>query len=410
MKQHKNIILIVFFILNLSCKGCPQEPEIRNPDPAGAGSADAKLEELNLVSGRYWHLKGKVGDVPVTMDLIQTGVVSKTSDEDDEESGDLAGCGSYYEDKKGLPHQLFCKWGDGGSLQVTVGIDEEAAGSFDGKLSPEGVFLGTWQGGKKEQQFLLKENAEGGSVRLDLVSFRGESPLFTNVEKSPKAVISITLLSPQKDGAANADFLNKNFFRYVEPGSEELSVFLTRDEFIKKTAETFFTDYHENNKEEDEESLKNEDGTFGSDLSYQSIITDTVLYNEANFLSVGRFAFDYSGGAHGNYSTAFSVYDLSTHKVITLDDIISVDSEILKKALEKAAKKQLTDGKTSLGDILNSETFDPTLNIALTNKGVLFAYAPYEIASFAQGEIRLFVPFEEIKEALKPEFKKRMGL
>jgi hypothetical protein len=42
-----------------------------------------------------------------------------------------------------------------------------------------------------------------------------------------------------------------------------------------------------------------------------------------------------------------------------------------------------------------------THNVFLAPGGVVFIYQPYEIASFAQGEIRVFLPFSELRPLLR---------
>lgn len=52
----------------------------------------------------------------------------------------------------------------------------------------------------------------------------------------------------------------------------------------------------------------------------------------------------------------------------------------------------------------------PNGNFILTHKGITFNYTPYEIASYAEGEVLLFVPYSSIKELLTPAFKQRMNM
>jgi len=42
-----------------------------------------------------------------------------------------------------------------------------------------------------------------------------------------------------------------------------------------------------------------------------------------------------------------------------------------------------------------------THNVFLTNGGAVFTYQPYEIASYAQGELAVFVPLSELRPLLR---------
>jgi hypothetical protein len=52
----------------------------------------------------------------------------------------------------------------------------------------------------------------------------------------------------------------------------------------------------------------------------------------------------------------------------------------------------------------------PTANVYLSNTGLTFVYNPYEIASYADGQISLFLPYKKLMPFLTPEFKERMKL
>ena len=54
-----------------------------------------------------------------------------------------------------------------------------------------------------------------------------------------------------------------------------------------------------------------------------------------------------------------------------------------------------------LDEMLLVEQMTLTRNVYLTPGGVVFIYLPYEIASYAQGEIRLFIPYSELRGLLR---------
>ncbi|WP_414654756.1 RsiV family protein [Hymenobacter sp.] len=58
---------------------------------------------------------------------------------------------------------------------------------------------------------------------------------------------------------------------------------------------------------------------------------------------------------------------------------------------------------TKLDEFLFMKKMPVSHNIFLTSSGAVFIYTPYEIASFAQGEIRLFIPLKQLRPFIKSD-------
>ena len=70
--------------------------------------------------------------------------------------------------------------------------------------------------------------------------------------------------------------------------------------------------------------------------------------------------------------------------------------------LEQSVRRTLKQpASVPLGQFLFVKKMPVTHNVYLTSGGAVFIYTPYEIASYAQGEIRLFVPREQLQPFLK---------
>lgn len=136
------------------------------------------------------------------------------------------------------------------------------------------------------------------------------------------------------------------------------------------------------------------------DENYSSTLT--VIYNKKNIAVTEEFTYLYSGGAHGNYGVSYKTYDTLSNKLITFSDFFDED---VYSSLEKLVKKDLNARSINLfgNDIYVTE------NIYFTEKGVMFVYNPYEIASYADGIITVFIPYEKIPKnmILKNEITER---
>jgi hypothetical protein len=136
-----------------------------------------------------------------------------------------------------------------------------------------------------------------------------------------------------------------------------------------------------------------------------------VNYNQNGFVVFEFFGYQYMGGAHGIYGSTFLCVDVQTKKVWNLKDIMHADTIKLMKIIEDEAHRIFNIPKDSaLSNGLLVDTIPVTTNCYFTHTGITFNYVPYEIASFADGEVKFFIPFNRIMDMLTAEFKKRMKL
>jgi len=131
-----------------------------------------------------------------------------------------------------------------------------------------------------------------------------------------------------------------------------------------------------------------------------------VLGQRSNYIGLKYDFIDYSGGAHGNYATIYLNYNPVTHEVVTLDSILRSGTKLkLTKVAEQIFRKNegiSANQALSEGYFFEKGVFALNENFTITNKGLNFLYNPYEIKSYAGGITELLIPFEQIKDLLKP--------
>ncbi|UOQ65204.1 DUF3298 and DUF4163 domain-containing protein [Hymenobacter volaticus] len=139
-------------------------------------------------------------------------------------------------------------------------------------------------------------------------------------------------------------------------------------------------------------------------LRYEDQATTHVLWNQQNLLSLGFFTYSYTGGAHGNYGTSAVTFNTRTGHALRFPDVFQPNSDAqLSVLLEQAVRRVLHQPATvKLDEFLFVKKMPVSHNMYLTNNGAVFIYTPYEIASYAQGELRLFIPLEQLQPLLKP--------
>jgi hypothetical protein len=135
-----------------------------------------------------------------------------------------------------------------------------------------------------------------------------------------------------------------------------------------------------------------------------------VVFNDNNWVVLEDNIANFTGGAHGMYSNTYQNLDLSISKKWSLRDIVK-DTATLQPLLEIAARNYFgIKNEEDISERLLVETIPVTPNVYITSSGLFFVYQPYEIASYADGLISLYIPYNQIISLLSPPFLKRMGL
>lgn len=112
-----------------------------------------------------------------------------------------------------------------------------------------------------------------------------------------------------------------------------------------------------------------------------------------------RSDYGFTGGAHGFVSNQYLNIDLTTHKILTLDDVFGGNVEQVKTLLWQHYSEGKTETFTAKADFNVSPQFYFDLN------GVHFYYDQYELASYSEGQQELFLWWNEVWDLLAPSFK-----
>ena len=102
--------------------------------------------------------------------------------------------------------------------------------------------------------------------------------------------------------------------------------------------------------------------------------------------------YSYTGGAHGLGGSEYLTIDMTSHKVLTLSDII--DQKKLPEVKELLWSFYTDSGRIKDEEAFTKKTdFDVSKNFYLAHDGIHFIYHVYEIASYAAGEQDLVIPW-----------------
>ena len=118
--------------------------------------------------------------------------------------------------------------------------------------------------------------------------------------------------------------------------------------------------------------------------------------------------YSYTGGPHGVGGNVYLTVDMTTHKVLTLSDII--DQKKLPEVKELLWNFYTRSGRIKDEDAFTKKTdFDVSKNFYLAHDGIHFIYHEYEIASYAEGEQDLVISWGllQLENLLMPDFVKQ---
>ena len=122
--------------------------------------------------------------------------------------------------------------------------------------------------------------------------------------------------------------------------------------------------------------------------------------NLNDYLTIHYSGDGYTGGAHGYAYENYKVVDLKAQKKIMLEDIMDVN----KVNWQEVLLKNIFDK-----DLLFDKNISYNQNFYFDQNHITFVYNQYEIAPYAAGIIEVTIPFSQLNEALKSDFKQRMG-
>lgn len=269
------------------------------------------------------------------------------------------------------------------------------------QLKWTGTFLsGLRVQGKDKSSIRLEETYPEGSYTFNIASYQDSIKALPKLKDSPQAVINYEYLMP---AGKNPEvlWLDKQLKKIMEiPNAPSW------DAGIKADAKSYLSGYRT-----EITSMKDEEDRLGATANYSRSQYLYMQYNGGGFAIVKHLFDSYSGGAHNNYATTLYCFDVKNQKHLALTDVVNIDSVSLQKLVEKNFRIQY---KVKPGEALTTQLFDDHLaankNFFFDTNGIAFLYNPYEVASFAQGQIVVSVPYKDLKKYLNAAFVKRMEL
>lgn len=243
-----------------------------------------------------------------------------------------------------------------------------------------------------------------GALTFAVRYFADSAAAFPKEAKSPVGHISVQALVPLGGSDKARATLETSMLRDLRGDTLDGLPALPLPMLYKQQRQQFFQDYRQDATDSRPAPADTAGiGPYGIGMNYEDQTATYVLYQQGDLLSLGFYHYNYSGGAHGNYGLTPASYDLRTGRRLRYDDIFQpTAAQQLPALLGQAVRLQLT---LRPGESLDKQLFvnkmPVTHQVFLTAGGAVFVYQPYEIASYAQGEIHVFVPLSALRPLLR---------
>lgn len=384
----KRATLFVFAILFLYA--CGSDNDTTTATESTTDTANANVVE-GSENGYYKRYTGTIAGVPVVLNLIKSGDNLR---------------GTYYYQKVGSILNVYGMDRPDSLGMVMLGEeapterDEEATGNKWMVTITDSTIKGKWVSENKDKEYIvdLKEDYTG-ATKLGVL-YHSDSMRYKDDMPNPSASCQMQYIIP-----ASADAKSKYLTTAIRGilVCKDSAIDFRQCMNIKK--QEYFSTYKADMKDVEDQGLL--DGAYSYNFSW--VENQDVYYNANDWLCICLVDWSYTGGAHGNYASQYYCVDLREQKEWELKDVLA-DTVKIVSIIEKNVRKQFNLSKDmALNSRLFVDEMYATDNFFITDKGITFVYTSYEIASYADGEVSVFIPFDAIKDMLTPAFSERMG-
>lgn len=141
-------------------------------------------------------------------------------------------------------------------------------------------------------------------------------------------------------------------------------------------------------------------------ISWYLKVNYEVYRNDGKILTLCYLFTDYMGGAHGMHSYHYQNIDMRKSKMLAFSDVFENMDEFYRIAEASFNEKYLNDKSGEpIGFWFPENRFVLPVEFGFDDDGLILHYNVYEIASYAQGDILLEIPYANLKSVLKERWR-----
>lgn len=339
----------------------------------GINAALAQKSKPAPVITRFYQLTGTIDKQPVTFNLHRDGERIY---------------GKFYYNAIEEILEAYGELQNDGSLRLTVHDREtgDMTEEFSGKFK-DSSFTGTWTYKGKTQPFKLSISRNTNGLSFDYVTTKGSKklPISQQFGRSEITYDAAAVCPTASSTHPAAQLIRAKIFDAYNYSSTSSTI-----------GEAMLSEKKE---------VLNQGGEIEK---YGATTNVHIEYWSKQILSFSTYNWEDNGGAHGNYTIKYTNIDLTTNEEV---GAVFNECEQLPAVLDKKLREYFNvDKDRKISDFLLVDTLPINGNCLITTKGITYSYDPYEIAAYAVGQVKLYIPFKEIEGCLTEEFKKLIGM
>ena len=139
-----------------------------------------------------------------------------------------------------------------------------------------------------------------------------------------------------------------------------------------------------------------------ADFSWEDHLTGVFTEDYRNWKNYLLTYYSFRGGAHGIQTVSHLVFDKTTGQTLSEADLFADGynkpvAALMQKAVHDAMEKE----DAELLDLVVLDAIGPNGNFAVSDKGVEWAFQPYEVGPYALGIVTASLGWEQLKPYLK---------
>ena len=136
---------------------------------------------------------------------------------------------------------------------------------------------------------------------------------------------------------------------------------------------------------------------------YQFKSTYEISYHTDRYISVVQEFYVYTGGANGNIFHEDTTFDFVTQQKLEIEDLFLPGKDYKKILTEKVMAQIEKMGKKEAYQFFKK--VDSDTKMYFSSEGLVLLFSPYEVAPRVEGTVRITIPWQELKNILKEEFR-----
>lgn len=384
----RSVLVLLLIVILVSCKDEPETQVTVTEQVLMDAGFDTSAESY---LGRYKRYTGKIAGQEVVLNMVVYG-------------NDIHA--EYYYARIGRNISLYQITDTNQPVDILTFIEHphEADGrtaKWQVKVFADSI-RGKWlsKSGDRTYDVLLSESYNETVQRFGVVELH-DSVRFIDSLPTPAADFKYSVLLPI--GNSNKDSFTRSVIARAMHCDSARHQNLS--DCLQSLKNNYFSQYRELNSDLDAEFAHSPLNNWSQDAGF------SVVYNENDFVVLDNHYYEYTGGAHGNYSSTYINIDRQRMQVLSLPDVLLPDTSGLLELLEVQARVHfgLNEKQVLSARMFNDDLHIPE-NFYIGSKGITFVYGLYEIASYADGIIELYIPYNKLTNMLTPAFKQRMQL